>query len=121
MSIATLNFAAAIRLLQKQIDEQVTRRMERWTEENPYWEIDGENGRPEHCPFTTDADARNAVCEELLAEADELGYYDFFELILHDLYGMSMRKDNKYRACYQQKQSQDISVLDNYFWGKPRA
>lgn len=96
-----------------QVEQAIENNIPRWKEENPYWEIDGDDGRPAHCPPTTDADAREDLCSELIAKAEDLGFGDFFELVLHEVYGEAMSRTNEFRAVFEsqtQKKEQDAAI-----------
>lgn len=90
----------------RQVEQAIENDIPRWREENPYWEIDGDDGKPQYCPPTTDADARENLCSELVIKADDLGFGDFFELILHEVYGEAMNKENKFRAIFENADAQ---------------
>lgn len=91
----------AFDMLCKQVEQSIENSIPQWKDENPYWEIDGDNGKPEHCPPTTDADAREDLCSTLLSGAEDLGFGDFFELVLHEVYGEAMSKGNKFRLIFE--------------------
>lgn len=96
-----------------QVEQAIENNIPRWKEENPYWEIDGDDGKPQYCPPTTDADAREDLCSELIAKAEDLGFGDFFELVLHEVYGESMSRTNKYRSIFEnqtKKKEQDANI-----------
>lgn len=87
----------AFNLLLKQVEEKIEDEIPHWLEENPYWEIDGDDGRPAYCPATNEADARDDLCENFISQGDEIGLSDFFEFCLYSIYGNSMSKTNPFR------------------------
>ena len=42
----------AFDLFLKQVEDNIENEIPKWLEENPYWEIDGDDGRPAYCPRT---------------------------------------------------------------------
>ena len=90
-------YANAFRIFCRQVEKYIEDEIPDWLNENPYWEIDGDDGRPAHCPRTTSADAREALCETILNQADDMGFYDFFEFVLHETFNIAMRKENIFR------------------------
>lgn len=90
-------YANAFRIFCRQVEKYIENEIPDWLNENPYWEIDGDDGRPAHCPRTTSADAREALCETILNQADDMGFYDFFEFVLHETFNIAMRKENIFR------------------------
>ncbi len=93
-------YANAFRIFCRQVEKYIEDEIPDWLNENPYWEIDGDDGRPAYCPRTTSADAREALCDTILNQADDMGFYDFFEFVLHETVGYSMDRKNKYREIY---------------------
>jgi hypothetical protein len=88
------------KVLDKFID-QVRDRIEddipSWLDENPYWEIDGDDGRVESCPRTTKADAREDLCESFVREGEDISCGDFFEFVVSEAFNIAMSKNNIFR------------------------
>lgn len=80
-----------------QVQNNIEEEIPNWLNENPYWEIDGDNGLPERCPRTTAADAREDLCDSFIREGEDLGYSDFFEFVIYEAFGVAMSKKNSYR------------------------
>ena len=90
-------YAAVMSSIIDDMRKSIEQQSQKWLEENPYWEIDGDNGRPAHCPRTTYQDALDAVCDDMLASADDCHCRDVSEFILQEAVGYEMSKNNKFK------------------------
>ena len=90
-------YAAVMSSIIDDMRKSIEQQSQKWLEENPYWEIDGDNGRPAHCPQTTYQDALDAVCDDMLASADDCHCRDVSEFILQEAVGYEMSKNNKFK------------------------
>ena len=90
-------YAAVMSSIIDDMRKSIEQQAQKWLEENPYWEIDGDNGRPAHCPRTTYQDALDAVCDDMLASADDCHCRDVSEFILQEAVGYEMSKNNKFK------------------------
>lgn len=88
---------AALEKFIEQVRNNIEEEIPNWLNENPYWEIDGDDGLPERCPRTTAADAREDLCDRFIREGEDLGYFDFFEFVISEAFNVAMSKDNKFR------------------------
>lgn len=104
-------YANAFRIFCRQVEKYIEDEIPDWLNENPYWEIDGDDGRPAHCPRTTSADAREALCETILNQADDMGFYDFFEFVLHETFNIAMRKENIFRDQHAKLNAETEATL----------
>lgn len=98
-------YAAAMKILLDNIEEHIEDKISDWLNENPYWEIDGDDGLPERCPRTTKADARESLTEDFISSGDDISpcMFNFFQFCIGEIYGYAMDKNNPYRAAYVQK------------------
>lgn len=92
-----LRLGRALEKFIREVHDNIEEEIPNWLNENPYWEIDGDDGRPERCPRTTAADAREDLCDSFVREGDDLGYSDFFEFVISEAFGVAMSKKNSYR------------------------
>ena len=90
-------------LLCEQISQRVEEKISDWLHENPFWEIDDEDTR--HYPSTTRDDAIDAICEDILEKADNIGLYDFFEVVLSESCSYPIGKGNKYIEKIKEEQN----------------
>ena len=90
-------YAAVMSSIIDDMRKSIEQQAQKWLEENPYWEIDGDNGRPAHCPRTTYQDALDAVCDDMLASADDCHCRDVSEFILQEAVGYEMSRNNKFK------------------------
>ena len=90
-------YAAVMSSIIDDMRKSIEQQSQKWLEENPYWEIDGDNGRPAHCPRTTYQDALDAVCDDMLASADDCHCRDVSEFILQEAVGYEMSRNNKFK------------------------
>lgn len=90
-------YAAVMSSIIDDMRKSIEQQSQKWLEENPYWEIDGDNGRPAHCPRTTYQDALDAVCDDMLASTDDCHCRDVSEFILQEAVGYEMSKNNKFK------------------------
>lgn len=90
-------YAAVMSSIIDDMRKSIEQQAQKWLEENPYWEIDGDNGRPAHCPRTTYQDALDAVCDDMLALADDCHCRDVSEFILQEAVGYEMSRNNKFK------------------------
>ena len=104
-------YANAFRIFCRQVEKYIEDEIPDWLNENPYWEIDGDDGRPAYCPRTTSADAREALCETILNQADDMGFYDFFEFVLHETFNIAMRKENIFRTQHVKLNAETEATL----------
>lgn len=88
-------------LLCEQLNEMIDKKIPDWLLENPYWEIDDENCR--HYPRTTTSDATEAICDDILQDGDNMGLYDFFEIVLNEVCSYPIGKENKYLEKIKEK------------------
>ena len=72
--------AKAFDIMCEELSKKIEEKIPDWLLDNPFWEIDDEDCR--HYPKTTSTDAREALCDQILEQADNMGLYDFFELVL---------------------------------------
>lgn len=113
MSLTTEQKAKAFDLFCQQVEKSIEDEIPNWLDENPYWEIDDEDcndNRIFRCPRTTTADAREGVTETILNQADDMGFYDFFEFVIYCIYGEPMRKENKFREQKEEKKPAQAEV-----------
>lgn len=106
-------YANAMNCIIDDVAESVNQKMIEWLEKNPYWEIDDEdkNGnRIFHCPRTSSEDAREAVCEEMVESAYEMGCRDIVEFILHEAVGYDMSNDNKFKILLKKQLDGKIQI-----------
>ena len=99
----------AFNLLLRQVEEKIEDEIPHWLEENPYWEIDGDDGLPEHCPPTNEADARDDLCENFISQGEDIGLRYFFEYVVYLIYGEPMLKNNPYREIQGNKSSYEAA------------
>ena len=90
-------YAAVMSSIIDDMRKSIEQQSQKWLEENPYWEIDGDNGHPAHCPQTTYQGALDAVCDDMLASADDCHCRDVSEFILQEAVGYEMSKNNKFK------------------------
>jgi len=109
-------YAAAMEILLNKIEDHIEGKIPDWLNENPYWEIDGDNGLPERCPRTTAADARESLTDDFIVQGDNIEPYmfDFFQFCIGEIYNVAMDKDNPYRAAYAKKAQKAAPVLTPY-------
>ena len=110
----------AFDMLCNQVRKSIEGEIPNWLNENPCFEVDDEdqNGnRSFHYPKTTENDARSALCESLLNQADDMGFYDFFEFVLHEVYGEPIRPQNAYREKETPFQTKNImnEIISKHF------
>lgn len=114
----------AFDLFLKQVEKDIENEIPEWLSQNPYWEIDGDDGLPAHCPPTNEADARASLCENFVNQGDNLGYGDFFEYVIYLIYGEPMSKKNVFRKNNSDQASTETDylvkiqkeMLDNLFF-----
>lgn len=87
----------AFDLFLKQVEEKIENDIPDWLSHNPYWEIDGDDGLPTHCPPTNEADARASLCEDFISQGEDIDLGDFFEYAIYTIYGEPMSKKNVFR------------------------
>lgn len=109
-------YAAAMKILLDNIEEHIEDKISDWLNENPYWEIDGDDGLPERCPRTTKADARESLTEDFISFGENISpcMFNFFQFCIGEIYGYAMDKNNPYRAAYVQKPLKSAPVLTPY-------
>ena len=103
--------AAAFDRLCSEIEKKIEDKIPDWRSDNPCFEVDDEDcsgNRTFHYPPTTNEDAREALMEEVLNQADDMGLYDFFEIIFHEIYGEPIRPENSYREEETPAQTKNI-------------
>lgn len=101
-----LRLGKALEKFIEQVQNNIEEKIPDWLNENPYWEIDGDDGLPERCPRTTSADAREELCDNFIAEGDNLGYGDFFEFVVSEAFDVSMNRKNIYRETKRSSEEQ---------------
>lgn len=95
---------AAMEMLLQEVGDRIEEKIPDWLDKNPYWEIDGDDGRPERCPRTTRADAREDLYDEFISSGDDIGLYNFFDFVASELTDKPMKKNNPYRGVYHRPQ-----------------
>lgn len=105
MSLTTEQKAKAFDMFCDQVERYIEDEIPNWLNGNPYWEIDGDDGRPAHCPPTTESDARQDLFESFVANGEDLSFGDFFEFVLYAQYGEAMSKNNKFREVISKKET----------------
>lgn len=120
--LTTEQKAKAFDLFLKQVEDNIEKEIPNWLEENPYWEIDGDDGRPAYCPRTTEADAREALIESFTNQGEELGYSDFFEYVVYCIYGEPMSKTNKFRETKEEapkvEKKEEVNPMETILKGQ---
>lgn len=96
-------YAKAMQRFIKEVEEKIEGKVEDWLNENPYWEFDDEDEhghRVFRCPPTRSNDAREALSEDFIVSGEEVenkNCTDFFEFVIHEIYGFPMGNRNPYR------------------------
>ena len=103
-------YAAVMSSIIDDMRKSIEQQAQKWLEENPYWEIDGDNGRPAHCPRTTYQDALDAVCDDMLASADDCHCRDVSEFILQEAVGYEMSRNNKFKLLQDAPKAGNLPI-----------
>lgn len=94
-------YAAAMKRFIDQVETAIEDKISDWKDKNPYWEIDGDDGHPAHCPATTNQDARESLTEDFISSGQNVENVDcffLFEFVVNEIYGFGLHKDNPYRT-----------------------
>lgn len=93
-------YARAMEILLSEIQERIEDKATEMHNSGEYWEFDGDDGRPEHCPRMTYDECVESVCDDMQYQSDDYGMYNFMEFAIGEIYGEPMSKTNNYHNAY---------------------
>lgn len=110
-TLQTLNKTKVFETLCQEVEDHIENNISKWLDDNPYEEIEDDNGKIVRCVPCNRSEARRALCDELYDKAEEFGFGDLFELIINHIYGEGLRPSNKYRACFEDVSSAPLAQI----------
>ena len=99
-------YAEAMQQFINHVETAIEDKISDWKNENPYWEIGGDDDRPAHCPATTNQDARESLTEDFISSGQDVENVDcffLFEFVVNEIYGFGLHKNNPYREKKEAK------------------
>lgn len=99
-------YAEAMKIFIDSVQNSIEDKIDDWKNENPYWEIDGDDGLPEHCPATNNNDARVALSDDFVSSGENVenvDCVDFFEFVINEIYGFGIKSKSPYRTNLENK------------------